>query len=231
VDIPLRDRYDEMWRQAQAALVGSAVELDPHLADKAHDRRRGATLLIRPQAAVAQAVAAALAELRALEPDQYYYAAHELHVTVLSLFTGTPEPEPLLAQLPSYRRAIAPVLGATPPFAITFAGLTASPAAILIQGYPLDDCLHELREGLRGAIHAVGLGGNLDRRYRIATAHMTAVRFQRPLRDPQRLVAAIAARRGLEFGTSRVSEVQLVTNDWYMSHDRVGVLHRYPLAA
>jgi hypothetical protein len=57
------------------------------------------------------------------------------------------------------------------------------------------------------------------------------VRFQRPLRDPQRLVAAIAARRGLEFGTSRVSEVQLVTNDWYMSHDRVGVLHRYPLAA
>ena len=101
----LQDRYDEMWQAAQAAFAAAAPDLDHHLLDKAHEPRRGATLLIRPHAAVAGAVAQALARLRQLEPDQHYYAPEELHVTVLSLFTGTADPEPYLAQLPLYRRA------------------------------------------------------------------------------------------------------------------------------
>ena len=45
------------------------------------------------------------------------------------------------------------------------------------------------------AIHAAGLGHNLDRRYRISTAHMTAVRFCRPLRDGSRLAATLLSLR------------------------------------
>jgi 2'-5' RNA ligase len=226
----LQNRYDDLWRQAQSTLAAGAAELDPHLANKAQDRRRGATLLIRPSVGVAQAVAATLAELQTVEPQQYYYAAAELHVTVLSLFTGTEEPAPYLALLPRYQAAIAPVLAGTRAFPINFAGLTASAAAVLVQGFPHGAWLYELREALRGALHAAGLGDTLDRRYRIATAHMTAVRFCRPLRDPQGLVAAIVARRDLAFGSSEATEVQLVTNDWYMSQDQVSVLQRYPLA-
>lgn len=108
-----QDQYDQMWLTAHTALTAGTPSLDPHLLDKASDRRRGVTLLIRPSAAVAKAVAQTLAQLEDIEPDQYYYAPGELHVTVLSLFTGTTEPEPYLAQLPLYRRAIDQVLAAT----------------------------------------------------------------------------------------------------------------------
>ena len=191
--------------------------------------RRGATLLIRPSAAAAEAVAQTLAELQALESDQYYYAPGELHLTVLSLFTGTPEPEPYLAQLPLYRRAVDEVFAATPPFTLNFDGLTASPAAVLVQGYPAGPELEHLRAALRTAIQAVGLGHNLDRRYRITTAHMTAARFCRPLRDPRSFAAALQSLRRRPFGPSPVNAIHLVENDWYMSHDCVHLLHTYPL--
>lgn len=229
MDSSLQDQYDQMWHTAQAALTAGTPSLDPHLLDKAGDRRRGATLLIRPSATIAKAAAQTLAELQDLEPDQYYYAPSELHVTVLSLFTGTTEPEPYLAQLPLYRRAVDQVLASTPPFALHFDGLTASPAAILVQGYPAGPALEHLRESLRSAIQAVGLGHNLDRRYRITTAHMTAARFYRPLRNPQALAAALQSLRCHNFGTSPVAEIHLVENDWYMSQDRVHLLHSYPL--
>lgn len=229
MDTSLEDQYDQMWHTAQAALTAGTPSLDPHLLDKAGDRRRGATLLIRPSAAVAAAVAQTLTELQDLEPDQYYYAPGELHVTVLSLFTGTIEPEPYLAQLPLYRRAVDQVLAATSSFTLNFHGLTASPAAILVQGYPAGPELEHLRDGLRSAIQAVGLGHNLDRRYRITTAHMTAARFYRPLRNASALAAALQSVRRRNFGPSAVAEIHLVENDWYMSQERVHLLHTYPL--
>jgi 2'-5' RNA ligase len=225
----LQTQYDEMFRAADAALTAGTPSLDPHLLDKAGDGRRGATLLIRPSAAVAAAVTEALAELHHIEPDQYYYAPEELHVTVLSLFTGTTEPEPYLAQLPVYRRAVDEVLAAAPAFTLHFDGLTASPAAVLVQGYPAGPELEHLRAALRSAIQAVGLGHNLDRRYRITTAHMTAARFYRPLRDSNALAAALQSLRRRAFGPSPVDAIHLVENDWYMSHDRVHLLQAYPL--
>jgi len=229
MDTSLQDSYDQMWQSAQAALTAGTPSLDPHLLDKASDRRRGATLLIRPSAAVATAVARVIAELQDLEPDQYYYAPGDLHVTVLSLFTGTTEPEPYLAKLPLYRRAVDQVLAVTPPFTLHFDGLTASPAAILVQGYPTGPELEHLRETLRSAIQDVGLGHNLDRRYRITTAHMTAARFYHPLRNPRALAAALQSLRRHPFGPSSVAEIHLVENDWYMSQDRVHLLRTYPL--
>lgn len=134
-----------------------------------------------------------------------------------------------MAQLPLYRRAIDQVLAATRPFNLRFDGLTASPAAVLVQGYPAGPELECLRDSLRSAIQAVGLGHNLDRRYRITTAHMTAARFYRPLRDPNALAAALQSLRHRSFGSSLVAEIHLVENDWYMSQDRVHLLHAYPL--
>ena len=230
METSLQDQYDQMWLTAHAVLTASTPNLDPHLLDKAGDRRRGATLLIRPSAAVAETVAQTLAQLEELEPDQYYYAPGELHVTVLSLFTGTTEPEPYLAQLPLYRRAIDQVLADTRPFTLDFDGLTASPAAVLVQGYPAGPELERLRNSLRAAIQAVGLGDNLDRRYRITTAHMTAARFCRPFCDPNAFAAALQNLRRRSFGTSPVAAIHLVENDWYMSQDRVHLLRTYPLS-
>jgi 2'-5' RNA ligase len=229
VDDALQAQYDAIWAQGQAAFAAGAPALDAQLLDKAGDRRRSATLLIRPSPAVAARVAAALAELRQPEPEQYYYRPDELHVTVLSLWTGTPQPEPYFAQLPVYRAAIDPVLRDQRPFSIRFDGLTASPAAVLVQGYPTGPQLNDLRDRLRSAIAAAGLGHTLDGRYRISAAHMTAMRFCRPPQNLPRLLAALQSLRRCEFGQTDMAEVHLVENDWYMSHDRVRVLQRYLL--
>jgi 2'-5' RNA ligase len=229
MDHSLQNQYDAIWANARAAFDAGAPDLDRQLLDKANDRRRSATLLIRPGAAAAARVAAALEQLRRLEPDQYYYRPDELHVTALSLWTGTEQSEPYFAQMPVYRAAIDRVLRDFPPFSIHFDGLTASPAAVLVQGFPSGPQLNDLREALRQSISAAGLGHTLDQRYRITTAHMTALRFCRPLQDLPRLAAALQALRACDFGVTNVAELALVENDWYMSHDRVRVLHRYAL--
>jgi 2'-5' RNA ligase len=229
-------QYDQLWQRAATAFAAQTPSIDPHLAAKDQDRRRGATLLIRPEGAVAQRIAAVLDELRLIDPRQYFYRPDELHVTLLSLFTGTENPQPYLAQLDTYRRAIDPVLAAASAFPIDFCGFTASPAALLVQGFPAAsagqasaDPLNVLRDALRAAIDAVGLGANLDRRYRISTCHMTAMRFAQEPTDIRRLAGKVESLRSYEFGQSLAAEVLLVENDWYMSHDRVRVMHTYRL--
>ena len=59
---------------------------------------------------------------------------------------------------------------------------------------------------------------------------MTAARFCRPLRNPKAFAAALHSLRRHTFGPSPVAEIHLVENDWYMSRDRVNLLHTYPLS-
>jgi hypothetical protein len=129
------------------------------------------------------------------------------------------------------------VLAGARAFPIHFCGFTASPAALLVQGFPGAaaeqeplDPLNTLRDALRAAIHAVGLGANLDCRYRISTCHMTAMRFAQQPDDLERLAAKVESLRDYDFGHSLAAEVHLVENDWYMTHDRVRALHTYRLA-
>jgi len=91
------------------------------------------------------------------------------------------------------------------------------------------DALEQLRNRLRAALAARGLGDTLDRRYRLDTAHMTLVRFAAPLRDAPGFVAALAAARDREFGTSTVGELELVLGDWYHTAAHERCLGRYAL--
>lgn len=229
--LDLATLYDQLWEGAVNGFLRERVEVDPFLSQRATDLRRGATLIIRPSAAVVAEISAMLVDLAAIEPDQHYYRPEELHVTVLSLFTATPEPEPFYARLPLYQQAIAAALAGFPPFAIDFHGITASPSAIMVQGYPEDDQLNHLRDRLRVEFQRAGLGEDLDRRYRIVTAHITAMRFQTAPRNLPELVDRLRDARELNFGRTRAHTAHLVKNDWYMSHDRVQLLHSYPLRA
>lgn len=225
----LAARYDAMWDEAAPLVRAGGAALDPWLGRPAADARRGVTLLARPAPAVAAALAAFLERLRALEPAQYYQPASDLHYTVLSLFTATDDYAPYLAHLPAYRAAVAAAVADVPPFAIAVRGVTLSPGAVLAQGFPRGDALARVRDRLRAALAARGLGGALDRRYRLETAHLTLVRFAAPLRDAAGFVGALAAARDADFGSSAVDGVELVLGDWYHTAAREQALARYPL--
>ncbi len=225
----LRQRYDAMWSAARDRIAAGDVEIDPLLTRKADDNRRGITLIIRPAPEIRERIAAFLDRLRALEPAQYYYHPDELHLTILGVFSATEEWQPAFARTPEFHAAVAAGVKSLRPFALQFDGLTASPAAIVVQGFTDATALNAARDRLRDELRARGLAMRLEVRFRLEVAHMTAVRFTQPLRDSRAFAQALEKARTHDFGAMTVDALELVQNDWYMSRGRTVPVHEYPL--
>jgi 2'-5' RNA ligase len=227
----LRRIYDRMWSVAIKKIRAGKIELDPILAARLPDRRRGLTLMVCPSPDARRRVTEFLGELRRLEPKQHYYAPSELHLTILSPFTTTLNHRPFFARLKKYISAVDVALLRAEPMRIEFAGVTASLGAILIQGFFEDNALNNLRDDLRRELRARGLTTGLDTRYRLETAHLTVMRFRAPLRDAKKFAAALKRARRRPFGSTTVRHPALVKTDWYMSHKTLETVKRYRLRA
>lgn len=228
-DSTLRDRYDNMWQNAFPLIQRGEIKIDPVLASNTPDARRGFTLIVRPNADVTARVTNLLQTLKAIEPDQYFYTAQELHVTILTLCTATVDHEQFTTAQTAYAWAAAEALQNASSFEIEFRGVSASPEAIVIQGFPTDATLETIRESVRSTLHRAGLTIGLDTRYRLITAHMTALRFRAPLQNASRFAELLENNRETDFGRIGVNEIQLVKNDWYMSEPTQELLHSYSL--
>jgi len=227
----LSTRYDEIWADAAPVVRSGRAALDPWLGWKHADGRRGLTLLMRPGVELARRLEAFLAPLRAEEPGLYFQPAADMHLTVLSLFTATVDHETHLAHLDAYQAAVSEALAGVPPVTVDVEGLTLARDAVLAQGFPRGDTLARVRERLRAALAARGLGAGLDQRYRLETAHLTLARFAGPLRRPEPFVRALEGARRHAFGVIEGREMELVVSDWYQSADQTRRVRTYPLAA
>lgn len=227
--IDLSQFYADMWRDSRPRYRENTLEFDPYLADRTADRRRGITVILRLQGEVADRVMRVIERLSALDPAQYAYSPEQLHNTLLSLNNSPPDYVPDPVDLQRYQTLLSAFFRTIPAFTIDYRGIIGTPAAVILCGYPQDDRLNQIRDALRADLTAHGLGASLDQRYRIISAHSTLMRFAQPLRDPNALIAEIEAHREYPFGLLRVSEIEFVLNDWYMSPDRVQTLARYPL--
>lgn len=203
-DNALAAHYDGLWKEAAPIVRAGSAEIDPWLSPCREDARRGLTLLAWPSVAITKSIGRFVEQLRSVEPDQRYQPASDQHHTILSLFTATPDHALFMARGAEYLDAVTEVSASAPPFEIEVRGVTLTPGAVLAQGFPRDNTLAALRDRLRQALHARGLGAALDQRYRLVTAHMTIVRFARPLRDCERFVNALAAARRTDFGSTRI---------------------------
>ena len=227
----LQERYAGLWNGTINEVREGRVTIDPLLASREPDRRRCITVLARPSAAIQKSVSGFLNELRAIDPDQYYYDPAELHVTVLSLFTATLEHERYLARYAEYLAAVKSVLTNAPSFLIEFMGVTLTREAIMTQGFPETTALNDLRETLRNELRARHLTEGLDSRYILQTAHMTVVRFRAPLRESAGFAGVLERYRNHTFGQIQVQELNLVRNDWYMARMSVELLERFQLSS
>jgi 2'-5' RNA ligase len=228
-DDAARQIYDRLWADASERLVSGAISIDQHLAEREADRRRGVTLIARPGPTVRPQLAELIGELRAQEPEQHFYRPDELHVTIMTLVSASETFDLSGTPLADYEAILAELFARSCPLRINFRGVTASPGAVLVQGFVAGDRLNQLREEIRRELEHAGLGENLDTRYRIVTAHATIMRFRAPLRAPQQLAARLGAARERDFGSTLVERIDFVFNDWYMSHDRVRALATYQL--
>ncbi|MGI4832111.1 MAG: 2'-5' RNA ligase family protein [Janthinobacterium lividum] len=223
--------YDAMRQAALPQLALGHPELDTLLDNPAADTRRGITLLARPPQPILAALGAIIADFQGLEPAQYYYPPGDIHLTILSIIScysgfALTDIEPA-----AYGQLVAELLRNVPPLRVRLAGLTASAAGIMAQGFPLNEGLGALRQRLRAAFQASGLPQSIDQRYRIQTAHATLVRFRAPLRDPARLAALLRHYEQVPIGDFEVLATELVFNDWYQRAAHTVLLQRNLLGA
>jgi len=221
--------YDAMRATALRQLAQGQAELDP-LLDSPLDDRRGITLLARPPAAITAAITAVMADFHTDDPAQYYYPTPDIHLTILSIISCYRRFTLGLVDPQAYREGVCAILRRTRPFAIRFAGFTASAGGIMVQGFPEDDGLQRLRNELRRFFQASGLPQSIDQRYSIQTAHSTVIRFRHPLRDPGAVLAKLARYQHHALGTCTVETLELVYNDWYQRAANTILLEKYALA-
>lgn len=220
----LTSHYDALWESTRMGFLNGVFQIDDMI-DSPSDTRYGMTLILRVEEEVSKKVEEVVGELLEIEPDQYAYPASDLHVTVLSILSCSPGFRIDSIPKEEYIKIIDKVCKNLPPIDIHFRGLTASPAGILIQGFPDNEALNVLRDRLRSAFKSSGLKQTIDIRYTLQTAHMTVMRFRKPLRDVNTFVYAITQFRNVDFGRCEISDLTLVGNNWYMQKQSLQELH------
>jgi 2'-5' RNA ligase len=224
----LAEQYATMRAAAVRQLALGAADLDP-LLDSPLDNRRGITLLARPPAASMAVIEAILADFRRIAPAQYYYPASDMHLTILSIISCYAGFTLSSIEPAAYQEAVQAILQGCGPFRLTYAGFTASPGGIMVQGFPQDDGLQKLRDATREFFQGAGLQQSIDQRYRLQTAHSTVIRFRQPLARPELLLATLEKHKDSFIGTFEVNTVELVYNDWYQRAHNTVLLQRYSL--
>jgi len=210
----LMEHYNQLYKKSAESILAGNYNLDSQINNKS-DSRFGITLLIRPSEKIKANIQFFLDELKAIEPEQYYYPDSDIHITVMSIISCYEGFSVDKIKVEDYIKIIQESLVDLGEIKIEFQGVTASPSALMIQGFPADESLNNLRNKLRDNFKKSPLQQSIDSRYSIATAHSTVMRFQEKLQNPEKLIEITERFRDYDFGEFTVDKVELVFNDWY----------------
>jgi 2'-5' RNA ligase len=224
----LEKHYSILWEASLSKFRQGGFEYD-RMIDDPSDNRMGLTLLLRPDSDTIDKIRKILDSLKVLEPAQYYYPDTDIHITVLSIISCYAGFQLHQISVEDYVTLIQEALHGMSSFEIMLKGITASSACILVQGFPVNDALNELRNILRKRMSQSDLQQSLDERYLLKTAHSTVVRFKRPLKNELLFISELLKYRDYPFGNFEVKELELVYGDWYQRKYRVKHLHTFRL--
>jgi len=203
-------------------------ELDD-LLDSPLDKRRGISLVIKPNEQVAQRIQHFLDILKHIEPGQYYYPTTDLHITVMALISCYDGFDMDQIKVEDYIDLIQKILPKQTKIEINFQGITASSGCVMIQGFPQQTVLHDIRNSLRTAFKTSTLQQSLDHRYPLRTAHITAARFRTPFTAKEEFLQTLENFRNYDFGISTINEIEFVYNDWYLKEQFTKTLFRFSI--
>ncbi len=140
--------YEQLWIKALASFKKQEFELDPLIDDKS-DFRRGLTLLIRPDEETKKNISVFLNELKAVDPNQYYYPPSDFHITVMSIISCYQGFSLDMVSIDKYLNIIEKSLINILNEKIVLKGITASNSCIMLKGFPETGALNQLRDNLR----------------------------------------------------------------------------------
>ncbi|WP_433832404.1 2'-5' RNA ligase family protein [Flavobacterium anhuiense] len=224
----LTEHYNQLYKTSSETISAGKYSIDSELKNES-DSRFGITLLIRPNDEIKANIQTFIDELKKEEPEQYFYPDSDIHITVLSIISCSSDFTLNQISPNEYIEVICRSLVDVEKIQIHFKGITASPSALMIQGFPSDETLNNLRNRLRENFKNSGLQQSIDSRYSISTAHSTVMRFQEKLHDPKKLIEITEKFRDYDFGTFDVKNLELVYNDWYQRKTTTRVLGDFGL--
>lgn len=221
--------YDAMWGSFCAALAEDRYELDRMIASP-DDCRRGIAAIAYLQEsdpACSRAISRFLEDVKQIEPDQYYHPEQELHLTVLSIISCVAGFTLADINARDYVRVFQEAMRGVGPIEIVFRGVSASPGCVVIQGFPTGPGLEQLRNNLRRLFQASGLQTTMDSRYRLTTAHISAIRFRSRMGDKEQFLKLLEKYRNHLFGRVHITQFELVFNNWYQNLSVTRRLEKY----
>ena len=222
----LKRHYDNLYKESIKKIVADKYHIDNQI-DSQLDNRFGLTLVIRPDFQTKNKIQGFLDELKEAQSEQYYYPNSDIHITVMSIISCYDSFDLATISILDYSTIIEKSLAKIPDFEINFQGISASPSAIMIQGFTNSNTLDDLRNNLRTNFKGSKLEQSIDNRYSIQTAHSTVVRFRRLIQDKEKLIAVLEKYRDFHFGKFKVENYYLVYNDWYQREKFVKELYKF----
>lgn len=224
----IKEHYDNLYEKSIKCIASDDYEID-ELINSPSDNRFGITLLIRPSSEVKNEIQKFLDELRAIDPNQYYYENSDIHITVLSIISCYDGFKLADIDISKYIQLIKESLLDVSNLEIKLKGITVSPSCFMVQGFMTTESLNQTRNKLRDAFKNSTLQQSIDQRYTLQTAHTTVVRFKEKLCEKSKFLEVLQKYRTHEFGTFRVKSMELVYNDWYQSAKFVKKLSEFRL--
>ncbi|WP_406844124.1 2'-5' RNA ligase family protein [Flavobacterium soyae] len=210
----LAEHYNQLYKTSSEAILNRNYSLDSKINNRS-DSRFGITFLLRPSEKIKTNIQLFLKELKAVEPNQYYYPDSDIHITVMSIISCYESFSLDKINVEDYINIIQNSLADLGEIKIEFRGVTASNSAIMIQGFPSGETLNNLRNKLRENFRNSTLEQSIDSRYSISTAHSTVMRFTEELQNPKELIEVVEQFRDYTFGEFTADKLELVFNDWY----------------
>lgn len=202
--------YDALWAKGRRALLTGRIEREPLPA--AGTARWGISAVLRPRPWPEALGACAAAIALQLGVAGVLYDERSLHITLRAIEGFRDDVPHDDEDLRVYRDVLAELVHGTVPLRLSLRGLTATPGAVLVQGWPTVE-LQAFRLALFDRLAALGLASrgpetSLDTIR--TTAHATLVIHEGPVARPTGLVELIDAQRATAFGAWTFRELWLV---------------------
>jgi 2'-5' RNA ligase len=208
----LESLYARIHSENYPKIAAGNETVDTHLDHLEGDGRRGLSLLITLDAALSRGIVALGDEIKAIEPDQYYYPESDLHVTVLDLISAHEGFALNERQVVTFIGLVERTIRGVAPFELQFRGVIVSGVGIVARGFYREG-LHDIRIRLRELALAEGI--DLKERYHTISAHATLMRFASAVTDRSRFLSVVDGCSNRDIGCMTVKEVSLVVHDWY----------------
>lgn len=224
----LASHYTKLFTESCEKISNDNYVIDTQI-DDLSDNRLGITLLIRPTEEIKNNIQLFLNELKEVDASQYYYPNSDIHITVMSIISCYDGFDLNKITLQDYIAVINKCITGLNKSVINLQGITASPSAVMIQGFPSDTSINDLRDNLRTAFKQTSLEQSIDKRYSLFTTHLTVVRFRKPINNKDLFLKTLHKYRDYNFGKFEIKNLELVHNDWYQRAEFVKILSDFKI--